>query len=258
RPEDAKVTLVWKQRLADDKGHERDQQHRQADDRHVVTEERAPVHLRVAAAPQEGVLDHVRACQQEPERHEAADRSDQHALERIGSEIVQKAEVEHRPEEVLGEPPFRALGEPPSPVGKQCSVRLQPDLGHVRHGCIRSRICRATGVKSSWPVVWTKTSSSDSARPSRNAAMSRSAAMRPFDKMTTREHSFSTMSKRCVLNNTMRSPAANRRSSVRNSRLAVTSRPENGSSRTRRSGLCINAAANSTRWRIPFEYAAIV
>jgi len=53
--------------------------------------------------------------------------------------------------EVLGEAPLLAFGETLPPCGQD----------PARHGCIRSRICRATGVKSSWPVVWTKTSSSD-------------------------------------------------------------------------------------------------
>ena len=48
--------------------------------------------------------------------------------------------------------PLGALGEPSPPI-------IEEALGH--DGCMRSRIWRATGVKSSCPVVWTKTSSSD-------------------------------------------------------------------------------------------------
>ena len=118
---------------------------------HVVAEQRTPVPFGRPGAKQHCVLDHERARHQQPERDEAAHRSDEHALERIGREIAQEAEVEQRAEEVLGEAPLLAFGETLPPCGQ----------GLARHGCIRSRICRATGVKSSWPVVWTKTSSSD-------------------------------------------------------------------------------------------------
>ena len=57
---------------------------------------------------------------------------------------------------------------------------------------------------------------------------------------------------------TIRWLLAKSRSSVRNSRPALTSSPANGSSSTSSSGLCMSAAASSTRCRMPFEYAAIV
>ena len=52
--------------------------------------------------------------------------------------------------------------------------------------------------------------------------------------------------------------AAKRRRSVRKRRAAFTSRPENGSSRTSRSGACMRAADSRTRCRMPFEKLDIV
>jgi hypothetical protein len=52
-------------------------------------------------------------------------------------------------------------------------------------------------------------------------------ATRPADSTITREHSFSTMSNRCVLKKTIRPSRASRRTRVRSSNPAFTSRPEN-------------------------------
>src|SRR6185295_14140873 len=127
---------------------------------------------------QHRVLHHEGARQQQAECDGPANRSEQHTLERIGRQIAQEAEVEERAEEVFRKAPLLALGKtlPPGTQKRRLS-----------HGSIRSRICRATGVKSSCPVVLTKTSSSDRDCWLRNSSISCSAATRPLDRMTTRE-----------------------------------------------------------------------
>ena len=99
-----------------------------------------------------------------------------------------------------------------------------------------SRICRRQRRKSGLRVPRTNVSSSESGPSRANRRRAAPATMRPDDSTTTREQSFSTMSKRCVLKRIIRPSSASMRSSVRNSRPALTSRPENGSSSTSRSG----------------------
>src|SRR6185369_2492781 len=168
----------------------------------------------------------------QPQRDEYGDDADDDADEGVGAFAREEAQVEKRIEEMARE--------------------------ELRHDCTTSRMWRAMGEKSCWSVTRWKRLSSDAESPWREADTTCSATIRPFDRMTARVQTFSTMSKRCVLNRIVRPCAANIVMSDRKSRLAFTSRPENGSSRTRRSGLWSSAAASSTRCRMPLENAVIV
>ena len=78
--------------------------------------------------------------------------------------------------------------------------------------------------------------------------------MWPSLRMTTREHTCSTTSSTCELKTTILPSAASERTNAFSTRAALTSRPENGSSRMTMRGLWSTAAAIRIFCRMPFEY----
>src|SRR5207249_838168 len=232
RHQNSVVGLVGDERMTDEDGDERRDPHRQSDRRHRVRRERAHIRRGIGHAAGRRVDDGIHPRQPQAQRDDDCDDADDDADEAIGAFTREETEVEERPEEVPRE--------------------------ELRHPCTMARMSRATGVKSCWSVTRWKRLSSDAESPWREADTVCSATSRPFDRMTARVQTFSTMSKRCVLKRIIRPCAANIVMSERKSRLALTSRPENGSSRTSRSGLWSSAAASSTRCRMPFENAVIV
>ncbi len=88
----------------------------------------------------------------------------------------------------------------------------------------------------------------------RSRSMESSATTRPLCRMMTRAETRSTVSSSWELNSTVLPRAASSAMSPRRTSAELTSRPENGSSSSTRSGLCSSAATSSTFWRMPFEY----
>src|SRR5262249_22808195 len=144
------------------------------------------------------VLTDVEPGNEEAERDHRGHDADEETPERIGGCFCQDAEIKEALEEQLRQ-------RPPQRVA--CSD------GHVAE--IVARMALATGSKSGWSVARKNVSSSDGPLGKANSVMECSATNRPDDRITTREHSFSTMSKRCVLNKIMRPSLARSLSSAR-------------------------------------------
>ena len=107
------------------------------------------------------------------------------ALERLGAVVGKEAEVEQRREEVAGQH-RRGLIAHASALPRSCRGSPGP--------AARSRLLRRAHERLL-----------ERAGPSRSkSATRRSSAIRPDERTTTREHSFSTMSKRCVLKRIIR------------------------------------------------------
>src|SRR6185295_10797618 len=100
-----------------------------------------------------------------------------------------------------------------------------------------------------------KTASSDgSCSVARRLTTESWPTMRPSLRITTREHTCSTTSSTCELKTTIFPSAAIARTNALSTRAAVTSSPENGSSRMTMRGLWRTAAAIRIFCRMPLEY----
>ena len=183
----------------------------------------------------------TRASRQAEREEDGADAED-HPFERLGARLGQETEVEELAEEMTRQTVERLVADSP---------------GHA--ALIVSRMSRATGVKSACWVTRTKRSSSGSADGRMHVGQTTlgdEAARRQND--DARAEFLDHVEPVRAEENHPAFGGEERQSSARNSRPAFTSRPENGSSSTRRSGLCSSAAASSTRCRMPFEKALIV
>jgi hypothetical protein len=108
--ENSKISIVWKQQVADEQGDEGGRQHRYGDDEQIVAEERTPIRFSRYSSRQRLVPADEYPCQHKSRAKQPAKTAKQHARQGVGAHLREDAEIEHRAEEMCAEPVLGAIG----------------------------------------------------------------------------------------------------------------------------------------------------